>query len=405
MSAPLASAQVTARPEAPDPAGTAEGGIYVHFAYCARRCVYCDFALATPRRIPVTAYTDALIAELAALERAGMGLGGRARTLYVGGGTPSLWDPRELARFLDAVHRDVGLDPAAETTLEANPEDVTEDWLAAVLALGVNRISLGVQSLDAPTLASLSRAHGVSGATLAMTRLAEAHAQGRLRSFSVDLIYGHVGQTMAAWEAELDQMVARFAPPHLSLYALTVEPRTVLGLEVRRGKTAAPDDGIQGDMLFAARARLAPSGYTHYEVSSWARPGHVAVHNSAYWELRPWLGLGAGAHGFVAGQRTKNEPRPARYVEHLAAGTLAHVEVEVPDTATLAFERVLTGLRRLDLGVVLPAVDVQRFAVAIATSRARGWLTTDVLPQGEARLRLTDHGLRFMDDVLLAFVP
>lgn len=398
MSEPSASAPTEARPEA-------EGGIYVHFAYCARRCVYCDFALATPRRIPVTAYTDALIAELGALARGGLSLGGSARTLYVGGGTPSLWDPRELGRFLATVEREVGLSAGAELTLEANPEDVTEAWLEAVLALGVNRISLGVQSLEPTTLASLSRAHGVSGAVQAMTRLAEAHARGHLRSFSVDLIYGHAGQTMAAWEAELELMVTRFGPPHLSLYALTVEPRTVLGLEVRRGKSAAPDDGLQGDMLFAARDRLAGHGYTHYEVSSWARPGHVAVHNSAYWELRPWLGLGAGAHGFIGGRRMRNEARPARYVEQLAKGGLAHVEVEAPDAATLAFERVLTGLRRLDLGVVLPALDARRFAVPIAGSRDEGWLTVEAEPEGALRLRLTDRGLRFMDDVLLAFVP
>jgi len=158
-------------------------------------------------------------------------------------------------------------------------------------------------------------------------------------------------------------------------------------------------------MLFAARARLAGRGYTHYEVSSWARPGHVAVHNSAYWELRPWLGLGAGAHGFIAGRRTRNEPRPARYVERIAAGGEAYVEVEVPDALTLGFERVLTGLRRLDLGVVLGVAEVARYEAAIVRAEAHRWLDVEGLGDGGARLRLTDLGLRYMDDVLLGFVP
>lgn len=372
------------------------GGIYVHFAYCARRCAYCDFALATPKAVPAARYTDALMTELA--RKADL-LGGPARTLYVGGGTPSLWPPNELARFLAAARASPGLAPDAELTLEANPEDLTDAWLDAVIALGVNRVSLGVQSLDPATLAALGRVHGADGALAATTRLAAAHRAGRLASWSIDLMYGLPGQTLDAWRTELAAVVDRFAPPHLSLYALTVEPRTVLGLAVRKGHRPRPDDALQADMMFAARDLLATRGYTHYEVSSYARPGHVARHNSAYWELRPWLGLGAGAHEFIAGRRATNEARPARYLERITETGHAAVEHEVPDADTLAFERVLVGLRRLDLGLDLDLITTGMTA-ALAAEVAAGRLVVD-----GARVRLTDLGLRFMDDVLVAFVP
>lgn len=370
-----------------------DGGLYVHFAYCARRCVYCDFALATPKSIPADRYTDALIAELAGVAPT---LGGPARTFYVGGGTPSLWPTTELARFLAAARTSPGIAPDAECTLEANPEEVTDTWLADVIGLGINRISLGIQSLDDGQLTQLSRVHGRAGAIAALERLHDAHAANRLRSYSIDLMYGLPGQTLDQWASDLTTLLDRYAPPHLSLYALTVEPTTVLGLRIRKGQAASPDDTLQGDMMFRARDLLATRGYTHYEVSSWARPGHIAQHNSAYWELRPWLGLGAGAHAFVAGRRTRNEARPSRYIDRIAATGDAVVDVETPDPATLAFERLLTGLRRLDIGTVPDA----RFAEAIAREIAAG----NLIAEGP-RVRLSDRGLRFMDDVLLALMP
>ncbi len=238
--------------------------------------------------------------------------------------------------------------------------------------------------------------HGRAGALTALDHLHQAYTAGRLRSYSIDLMYGLPGQTLPQWLADLGNVIDRYAPPHLSLYALTVEPTTVLGLRIRKGQAASPDDGLQGDMMFGARDLLAARGYTHYEVSSWACPGHIAQHNSGYWEMRPWLGLGAGAHAFVGGRRSKNEPRPSRYIERVAARGEAIVESETPDPATLAFERLLTGLRRLDIGTTPDA----RFAAAIAHEIAAGNLVAE-----GPRVRLSDRGLRFMDDVLLALMP
>jgi len=366
-------------------------GVYVHYPYCEHRCVYCDFALTTPRVAPAERYTDAVLAELTLR----MGPGPiAARTFYVGGGTPSLWPTAELARVLARVR----LEDGAEVTLEANPEQCDAAWLEGVVALGVNRVSLGVQSLDARELALLTRRHGVAGAEAALDALADAHARGRLASWSADLMYGLPGQGEEAALAQLERLVTRWSPPHLSLYALTVEPRTPMARDIRRGVLAPPDDGVQGALLFAARAHLGALGYAHYEVSSWARPGHGARHNSAYWDLSPYLGLGAGAHGFMGGERWANLARPSRYIDEALAGRVPVQASERPDARTLAFERLMTGLRRLDVGVTW-GEDLAPFDAGLAAEVARGRLTRD----GE-RLRVTDLGLRYLDDVLAALL-
>ncbi|HRE88759.1 MAG TPA: radical SAM protein, partial [Myxococcota bacterium] len=176
-----------------------EPGLYVHFPYCSRRCDYCDFTLTTPRQIPAARYTDALLAELGV--RLETHLVPALRTLYVGGGTPSLWPERELARFLDGVRQRVPLSAGAELTLEANPDEVDDTFLEQRLALGVNRISLGVQSLNEGRLAALSRTHGRAGAISAIEALDRAFGSGRLASFSIDLMYGLPGQSLGDWLA------------------------------------------------------------------------------------------------------------------------------------------------------------------------------------------------------------
>jgi putative oxygen-independent coproporphyrinogen III oxidase len=373
-------------------------GLYVHFPYCTRRCDYCDFTLTTPKVLPAARYTDALLAELSGRidpgdDRPGIASSTPLRSLYIGGGTPSLWPLEELARFVAAVrHR---LMTGAEVTLEANPDEVDDRYLERLVALGVNRVSLGVQSLDDRRLVSLSRTHGRDGALRAVTALARARHAGGLGSFSIDLMYGLAGQSLEAWLAELRELLT-YEPPHLSLYALTVETRTMLAFRIRKGQLTAPDDGLQGDMMFAARDLLAAHGFTHYEVSSFARPGHLATHNSAYWDMTPYLALGAGAHGFLSGDRYVNEPRPSRYVERALAGERVESSIERPDPETLAFERVMTGLRRLDRGLAFDAEARARFGPMIAVEVAGGRLVDD----GE-RVTLTDLGLRFMDDVLL----
>lgn len=365
-------------------------GIYVHFPYCTHRCTYCDFALQTPRNIPQRPYTDALLAELALRAP---GVVGPAPTLYIGGGTPSLWALPELARFVAAARERVGIADGAEVTLEANPNQVDDAWVEGVLALGVNRVSLGVQALRDDHLAALTRRHSAAHAVATVRRLAAAG----LRSYSFDLIFGVPGQTLARWRDDLARAVDLGAP-HLSVYGLTVEPGTVLARDVARGTVVVPDSDLQADLLQATREVLCAAGYQHYEISSYALPGHAAVHNHRYWDGLPYLGLGPGAHGWDGAARWRNHPRVKRWQEALDAGALPEAERSEPDAETAAFERVMTGLRRLDTGVEL-APDEARFLPAARAQAALGRLEVE-----GTRIRLTEAGLMLMDDVLLALM-
>jgi putative oxygen-independent coproporphyrinogen III oxidase len=377
---------------------TTARGLYVHFPWCVHRCPYCDFVLTTARVPPSEAYTDAVLAELA--HRAATEWDGPLGTLYLGGGTPSLWAPEALGRFIEAVAS--RLLNNAERTIEANPEQVDAAWLDAMLALGFNRVSLGVQSLDDGALAQLGRGHGRDGAGRALDRLAEAHARGHLASFSVDLMYGWrradgTPQQVDELLAEASTLIDRWDPPHLSCYALTVEPRTVLGRKVRDGLMPAPDDGLQAEMMFALRDLLATRGYLHYEVSSFARDGALAVHNARYWDMTPWLGLGAGAAGFTGTRRYRNQPVIRRYLEAEAHQTEAESQTQREDD--LAFDAVMTGLRRLDVGVAWSDALAQRFDAPLARAVRDGRLTV-FEGHGGRRVRVTDDGLRYLDDVL-----
>jgi len=365
-------------------------GVYVHFPYCVHRCTYCDFPLQTPRTIPQARFTDALLTELARREAA---LGAPAATLYIGGGTPSLWALEHLARVLAALRRRPGLDPGAEVTLEANPGQVGGPWLEAIRGLGINRLSLGAQSFHDGHLRTLTRRHSGREAREA----ARAIAGAGLWSWSLDLIFGAPGQTLEDWRADLDAALA-LAPPHLSVYGLTVEPGTLLARDVARGHVVPADEDLSADMLLTARAVLREAGYIHYEVSSYALPGHHAAHNARYWDGSPYLGLGPGAHGYDGADRWRNLARVRRYEEALAAGGLPEAERTRIDPETRAFERIMTGLRRLDTGVDL-GPEWPRLGAQARDYAARGLLTLD-----GTRATLTEAGLLVMDDVLVGFL-
>lgn len=312
-----------------------------------------------------------------------------ASTLYLGGGTPSLWDTEQLEELLNAVSQAPGLGPDAEITLEANPSEVTPAQMARLRALGVNRISLGVQSFQDDLLLGIERRHNGDRARDACRTIANAG----FRSHSVDLIFGLPNQTLARWHDDLDAILA-LKPPHLSVYGLTVEPRTVMQRQVETGAIEVPDDALQAEMMFAARDRLRSSGYIHYEVSSYALPGHRARHNSSYWRGVPYLGLGPGAHGFLPPRRWINIRRPSQYIRAAMSGDPTE-SVEELDEATLSFERIMTGLRDLERGVDF-GEDWERFAAAAQRQALKGNLALD-----GRHARLTDRGLRLMNSVLL----
>lgn len=322
--------------------------IYIHFPWCLAKCPYCDFVsyAATRSEIAHGAYADAVIREA---ERR-VAEDGRARaigTVFFGGGTPSLWEPRELGRVLARLKSLYDVAPDAEVTVECNPTSLDYDRARALLDVGVNRLSIGTQSLRAEQLAFLGRLHDPAGARAAV---AAAQRAGTPR-VSTDLIFGLPDQSV---QDARDQAaaLADTGLTHLSCYQLTIEPGTQFGERKKRGLLPMADDGAVADAFLAIDAELESRGLRHYEISNYAKPGDEARHNLAYWRGDEYVGLGCGAYGMTrtasGGARWRNAILPDRYI---AGAPEMSTEALTPDD--LLKERIMLGLRiaeGLDLG-------------------------------------------------------
>ncbi|MGA8679063.1 MAG: radical SAM family heme chaperone HemW [Acidimicrobiales bacterium] len=274
--------------------------------FCASRCDYCAFATFTDRHHLAKAYVDACLREYATARQSGLE---RASTIFLGGGTPSQLAGEELVRLMRPLERE----PDAEVTVEANPEDVTPDWLDACVEAGVNRISLGVQSLDPLVLKGLGRRHDPEAVAAAATDIAAAG----IARYSVDLIYGGFGETDESWFETLSGVLSlQPRPGHVSAYALTVEAGTPLAGD----PTRHPDDDAQATRYEIAEAVLAGAGMGWYEISNWSRPGEESRHNLNYWMEGDYRGLGCAAHSHRAGRRWWNVRTPDRYIELVGSG-------------------------------------------------------------------------------------
>jgi len=293
-------------------------GVYVHIPFCAKRCDYCDFATWTDRTHLVDDYVDACLADLAR-HRAAAPLPA-ATSVFFGGGTPSLLAPEQLLRILAAIERT----EHAEVTVECNPDTVDRAKLAAYRAGGVNRLSFGVQSMQPHVLRSLGRTHDPDNVVAA---IASARGAG-FTTFNLDLIYGADGESDADWDATLGAALA-LDPPHISAYALTVEPGTPLAGRVAAGEVARPDDDDQAAKYGRADDALTAAGLEWYEISNWARPGHECAHNRLYWEGGEYLGIGCAAHGYTSGRRWWTVRTPERYIERIASGASPEAGSEV----------------------------------------------------------------------------
>jgi len=306
-------------------------GVYVHIPFCASRCDYCDFATWTDRAHLVDAYVDACVRDVRQRELAPVD------TVFFGGGTPSLLPAAQLTAILDVIPRATD----AEVTVECNPDTVTSELLAAYRAGGVNRLSFGVQSMVPPVLASLGRTHDPAGVERAVDG---ARAAG-FDNFNVDLIYGAAGESAADWAATLDAALA-LDPPHVSAYALTVEPGTPLARRIGDGEVAAPDDDDQAARYLAADAALGAAGRPWYEISNWARPGRECRHNLLYWAQGEYLGIGCAAHGHTPlGRRWWNVRTPDRYIDLVNRGASAEAGHEVLDGPARGDEGAMLALR------------------------------------------------------------
>jgi len=366
----------------------AELGVYIHYPWCRRLCPYCDFAVAVARKrpIPQRAYLDAVLAELA--DRAPELAGRRLVSIYFGGGTPSLWPADCLAQVIAAVGDAFPGAAPAEVTLEANPVDCTADALAGWRRIGITRVSIGVQSLDPGELVTLGRDHGQGDGRAAVL----AAAAAGLSSFSADAIIGVPGGAPGAAEPSVTALAA-LGPPHLSVYELTIEARTRFGHQQRRGELHGHGDELLADKLAWVHHRLEELGYQHYEVSSYARPGHRAIHNALYWSGAEYLGLGCGAASFrrdgAAGLRWSNTRAAGRYLRS-RGGERVTERVELT-AEQVAEDALWLGMRTSD--------GVSEAALA-GRPRVRDGLVRDGLARAEGgRIRPTLRGFLHADEI------
>lgn len=376
-------------------------GVYVHVPFCAARCGYCDFNTYTPAEVGEASretYVEAVLAELALAARVlGDAPPRQVDTVFVGGGTPTLLPPDDLARILAAIDATWGLAPDAEVTTEANPESVSPATLRALRAAGYTRISLGMQSVAPTVLAVLDRRHTPGRATAAAR---EARDAG-FAHVNLDLIYGTPGETAEDFARSLAAAIDA-GVDHISAYALIVEEGTRLAARIRRGELPPPSDDVAADRYLAADATLSAAGFSWYEVSNWATsPAAQCRHNLLYWTGGDWWGLGPGAHSHVGGVRWWNVKHPAAYASRLAAGVSPGAGREVLTPAERHMEEVMLRLR-LASGLPLSVLDEGGRARA-AQAVADGLLQRPAYERGRAVLTL--RGRLLADAVVRDLVP
>ncbi|MGD2135936.1 MAG: radical SAM family heme chaperone HemW [Gemmatimonadales bacterium] len=358
--------------------------LYVHVPFCARRCVYCDFAIAVRRSIPVSRYVQAVSREWQVRgEREGWH-GEAVTTLYFGGGTPSLLPTDAIAELTELLSAR-GAEDDVELTLEANPDDVTPKAATAWREAGVNRVSLGAQSFDRRPLAWMHRTHGVGAAERAVARLRQAG----VADVSLDLIFGFPDEVGHDFERDLDRALA-LEPDHLSVYGLTVEPATALGKWVERGRIRPVNDERYTREFLLAHERLTAAGYEHYEVSNYARPGRRARHNAAYWERRPYIGLGPSAHSLRDHERRWNERHWAAYETRVRDRGDPVAGRERLDDEQRRLEAVYLGLRTSE-GIAASLLD-GAVEPNLERAGACGWLVAE-----GGRVRATADGWLRLD--------
>ncbi len=378
--------------------------LYLHIPFCHTRCYYCDFntyAGILPLREP---YVRALITEIelaGKLAHRGSKTPRRSRTIFFGGGTPSLLTVEQITRLLDACRKAFAVDELAEITLEANPGTLSPQQIAGLHAAGINRLSIGSQSFDAGLLKTLGRIHSPEEITQA---LLNARAAG-FTSINLDFMFGLPGQTMRHWQETLDQALT-LHPEHFSLYSLIIEEGTPFYTWVGEGRITPGDEDLCADMYEYADERLQAEGYENYEISNWALAGHRSRHNLTYWQNLPYLGMGAGAHSYFGGKRFCNILDPQEYIKLLKKQQLPVAESETIDRVQEMSETAFLALRTAQ-GLHLPTFE-ERFAepfTSFVGERLHRVEEAGLLEQDESWLRLSKRGRLLGNEVFLQLLP
>ncbi len=369
--------------------------LYIHWPFCVSKCPYCDFNSHVREDVDQEAWREALLADLA--YEAARTPGRRLTSIFFGGGTPSLMLPRTVAALIDAAARHWSVADDIEITLEANPSSVEARRFADLARAGVNRVSLGIQSLDNEALRFLGRAHDVDEALMAL-----GTAQSAFPRVSFDLIYALPGQSAEAWEAELRQALA-FNTDHLSLYQLTIEPGTRFATLAAKGELTLADPDESAALYELTGAITAKAGLPAYEISNHARPGQESRHNLTYWRYGAYAGIGPGAHGRRAGVSTQRHRKPENWLAALTRNGHGIAEEQDIAPSERGIEALLMGLRLAE------GVDLSRISelagrdpvdrAAVTRLSGQGLLTTD-----GAWLRATPAGLLLLDSVLAEIV-
>jgi oxygen-independent coproporphyrinogen-3 oxidase len=372
-------------------------GLYVHIPFCAAICNYCNFNRGLLDEALKRRYIDALVGEIAAAAPPGTPVD----TIFFGGGTPSLLDPAEVARILDASRAAFAVDPGAEVTLEANPESATAATLAGYRAAGVNRLSYGVQSFDEAELRRLGRLHSVDTAVRAVTL---ARAAG-FDNLSLDLMLWLPGQELDTWLSSVERLI-EVGPDHASIYLLEIYPNAPLREEMARGGWLVAPDDIAAEMYVRGLGLLEAAGYAQYEISNVARPGRRSRHNLKYWQGGEWIGVGCGAHSTFGGQRWRNVSAPGDYVRLLASNQSPRLDVRTLSGQERLEEALFMGLRLvegLDIPIIrsVHGVDVwEAFAAELSPFVESGHL---VHVPGR-RLALTRDGMLVANEIMEVFI-
>lgn len=372
---------------------TSPVGLYVHIPFCLKKCYYCDFACYAGQERHLDAYLEALETELAAYP-AGLPV----RTIYLGGGTPSILSARQLERLTRAIESHFSVLPGSERTMEVNPGTGGPDLWHAAKELGFTRLSLGVQSFDDALLRAIGRDHAVAD----VYRTYTAMRQAGIDNLSLDLIYALPGQSMAQWEATLDAALA-LDPEHFSVYGLILEETTVFGAWHRKGKLGLAPEELEVAMGDRLIARMAEAGYARYEISSWAKPGRQAVHNRLYWRNEAYLGLGTGAHSYWQGRRYENPRGLLEYIRHphptWPDTPLQDPRAEIEETVFLALRMTEEGLEKGRFEARYGMPPAERFPEAF-----RRLIALDLLEDAGDRYRLTPRGIWLSNDVFAEFL-
>jgi oxygen-independent coproporphyrinogen-3 oxidase len=320
---------------------------YIHIPYCVKRCGYCDFNTYTPSELKITeglaqisnSYIDLLLMEIKAA-KSQVSQSANVPSIFFGGGTPSLMQPDDIGRVISTIKSEFTLLPDAEITMECNPDTVTKESLAAFRAVGVNRVSFGMQSAVKHVLATLDRTHNPENLLQATTWAKEVG----FSEISVDLIYGTPGESLADWQTSIDAALT-LPITHISAYALIIEEGTKLAAQIKRGEVAPVNDDLTAEKYLVADKAFTAAGYEWYELSNWAKSGSLSKHNLAYWLGDNWWGAGPGAHSHLNGKRFWNVKHPNLYKERVLANQSPVADSEALDELQIESERLMLSLR------------------------------------------------------------